>query len=92
MKKNYNPWAVGIIIAVIVVLYMAGPIDFLPDFISGLGQIDDGLVLLVGLVAEIVTLVTGLNLVPANVKAEAYSEPEHFEGYENAEYGEYREV
>ena len=92
MKKNYNPWVVGIVIAVIVFLYMAGPIDFLPDFISGLGQVDDGLVLMLGLVAELVNLITGLNLAPAKEKAEAYREPEQNAAYESAGFGEYREL
>ena len=86
MRKKYNPVLVGIIIAIAVFLYMIGPIDFLPDFITGFGQIDDGIMLTLGLIAEFVNFVLGMNLVPAKEKS---VEPEP-----NAEtfYGEYREI
>ncbi len=88
MKKGYNPVAVGIVIAIVVFLYMVGPIDFLPDFIGGLGQIDDGLILTVGLIAELVNFFFGMNLAPAREQAEAYNE----QPYESGGFGEYREV
>ncbi len=62
MKNEYNPVLIGILIAVAVFLYMAGPIDFVPDFISGLGQIDDGIVLTLGMIAEIINIFLGIRL------------------------------
>ncbi len=87
MKRKYNPLLVGIIIAIVVFIYMAGPIDFLPDFISGFGQIDDGLVLLLGLIAEIANVFLGMNLAPARETAN-----EQKETYAEQAYGEYREI
>ena len=87
MRRKYNPVAVGIIIAIVVFLYMIGPIDVLPDFIGGFGQIDDGLVLLLGLVAELVNFCFGMNMIPAEEKAETYRKPNEENGF-----GEYREL
>lgn len=39
----------GMIIALLAVLYIISPIDFIPDFIPFLGWIDDLVVLLIGL-------------------------------------------
>ncbi|MCR4814635.1 MAG: DUF1232 domain-containing protein [Lachnospiraceae bacterium] len=61
-KNNYNPVLAGIIIAVVMFVYAFGPIDFIPDFISGIGQIDDALILTLGLIGEITNLVYGLNM------------------------------
>jgi len=88
MRKKYNPVLVGIIIAFVVFLYMMGPIDFLPDFIGGFGQIDDGLVLTLGMIAELINIFLGFNLAPAKEYAEEYSEQPHEEGG----FGEYREI
>ena len=88
MRKKYNPMAVGIIIAIVVFLYMIGPIDFLPDFVGGFGQIDDGVVLTLGLIAELINFFLGLNLAPAKEYAEEYSEQSHAEDA----FGEYREI
>lgn len=43
MKKNWN-----IIIALLAVLYIISPIDFIPDFIPVIGWIDD---VLAGMIA-----------------------------------------
>jgi len=88
MRKKYNPVLVGIIIAVVVFLYMMGPIDFLPDFIGGFGQIDDGVVLTLGMIAELINIFLGFNLALSKEFAEEYCE----RPYEEGGFGEYREI
>jgi uncharacterized membrane protein YkvA (DUF1232 family) len=87
MKNEYNPVLIGILIAVAVFLYMAGPIDFVPDFISGLGQIDDGIVLTLGMIAEIINIFLGIRLSYTGEYEETYDD-----SYSETSYGEYREV
>ena len=39
--KRYKPSWHTVVMAAVVVLYIASPIDFIPDFILGLGMMDD---------------------------------------------------
>jgi uncharacterized membrane protein YkvA (DUF1232 family) len=47
MRDPRVPWPAKIIAAA-VVAYVASPIDLIPDFIPGLGHVDDLLVALIG--------------------------------------------
>ena len=49
-KGNYRDVSLfSIIIFAITIAYILSPFDFLSDFVPGLGQIDDALLLLLGL-------------------------------------------
>jgi uncharacterized membrane protein YkvA (DUF1232 family) len=39
--KRYKPSWQTVVMAAVVVLYIASPIDFIPDFILGIGMMDD---------------------------------------------------
>jgi len=85
-EMKYNPVLVGVLIGAFMLGYAFGPIDFIPDFLVGYGQIDDGLVLTIGSILEIINLIYGLN----------YSKgcQGNTTSYEEAEddYGNYREL
>lgn len=40
---------IGIIVLILAAIYIISPIDFIPDFIVGIGWLDDFLVLLMAL-------------------------------------------
>ena len=60
-EMSYNPVTVGVIIGIVMLAYAFGPFDFVPDFALGYGQIDDGIVLTIGSILEIINLIYGLN-------------------------------
>jgi uncharacterized membrane protein YkvA (DUF1232 family) len=39
--RRYKPSLQTVVMAAVVVLYIASPLDFIPDFILGLGMMDD---------------------------------------------------
>lgn len=48
MKNPLVPWWVKLI-PILVILYVISPLDFLPDAVLGLGQLDDIGIILIGL-------------------------------------------
>ena len=58
-KNNYINLIVGAAILAVVAVYAFSPIDIVPDFFVGLGQIDDGIVIILGIISEIVNAVCG---------------------------------
>ena len=46
----------GIITLVVVALYLSIPVDFIPDAMVGLGQLDDAIVFALGLLAILLKL------------------------------------
>ena len=62
VRVNYNPIIVGIAFLVVAVAYAIMPIDAIPDFLIGLGQMDDAAVILIAFLAEVFNLIYGLIL------------------------------
>lgn len=83
-KKSYLP--VGIAIAALAAVYLLGPIDIIPDFLAGVGQIDDVIVLILSAIAEMKLLADSTRA--ASVEPEVQSEAE----YVNGGCGAYKEI
>ena len=89
-KTKLRKIIVAIVIALIVAAYFGSPIDFIPDFISGFGLIDDFGMVALGLIGELINFLVGGNVIHRknneysneNQSQETYSEP----------MGEYREL
>jgi uncharacterized membrane protein YkvA (DUF1232 family) len=52
LQDERVPWAVKVV-PIAAIVYVVSPIDFIPDFLLGLGQLDDLAILLLGLKAFI---------------------------------------
>ncbi len=65
-KTRMRKIIVTIIIVALVVGYGILPIDAIPDALLGLGQLDDGGVLVLGIVGELINLFTGNRKVEDN--------------------------
>ena len=89
-KKTY--FIIAIVCIVVAILYLVLPIDFVPDFITGIGWLDDVIFGAIGFVGGLVNFFIGLNTGIHLAKAEA--EPEYYEDYKDFDhiYGSYREI
>ena len=89
-KTRLRKIIVAIVIAVIVAVYFGSPVDFIPDFISGFGLIDDIGVLALGLIGELINYFVGGNVIKRKDNAGANTK-EQTEDY-GEPVGEYREI
>ncbi len=85
-KKSYLP--VGIAIAALAAVYLLGPIDIIPDFLAGVGQIDDVIVLILSAIAEMKLLADSNKATATADDAEPQSEAE----FTNSGFGAYKEI
>lgn len=85
-KKSYLP--VGIAIAALAAVYLLGPIDIIPDFLAGVGQIDDVIVLILSAIAEMKLLADSNKATVTADEAEPQSEAE----FTNSGFGAYKEI
>ena len=85
-KKSYLP--VGIAIAALAAVYLLGPIDIIPDFLAGVGQIDDVIVLILSAIAEMKLLADSNKATVTADEAEPQSEAE----FANSGFGAYKEI
>ena len=60
MSEKRKMFAFAVITVLLSVLYFAFPIDFIPDFVDGIGRADDILMLCIGTIFAIVSLLSGL--------------------------------
>ena len=90
--KSYSPGKVAIIVAIVMAAYMIFPVDLIPDFIAGLGQIDDVAILGTGTIIELINLFYGMHLKKA-AQESATTSTEYSNEYDGEDgYGNYREV
>lgn len=89
-RKTY--FIIAIVCIVATILYCVLPIDFVPDFITGIGWLDDVLFGAVGFIGGLVNffigLTTGINLAKAEPDYEDYG---NYAAYDDI-YGTYREI
>ena len=85
-KKNYV--VPGVIVGILVLIYLFAPLDFIPDYFYGIGELDDFLVLIGGTIFEIVNLIKGISSRPKKEKVRV----DTYEEDRNGEFGSYREL
>lgn len=89
-KKSYLP--IGIAIAALAAVYLLGPIDIIPDFLAGVGQLDDALVLVLSALAEIKLIADSAKADKAYEEAPVNNKQYESAGYEETAYGAYKEI
>ena len=62
MKEKTKYWLVALAFIVVAGLYWVLPIDFVPDFVQGIGRVDDILFAVVGFIGCLVNFFIGLSL------------------------------
>ncbi len=87
-KSKKNHVIPGVIVGILVLIYLFSPLDMIPDFFTGFGQIDDALILIAGIVYEIVNLIRGIGEKPEKQKADHST----YEEDRKEEYGSFREI
>ena len=60
-SKQKNHVVPAVIVGILVLLYLFVPLDFIPDYVYGVGALDDALVLIGGAIFEIVNLISGIS-------------------------------
>ena len=85
-KKNYL--VPGIVAGILVLLYMLMPLDMIPDFFSGIGQVDDVMVLIAGIIYEIANLIGASNA----RRSARQSASSSYEEDRKREFGSYKEL
>ncbi|MCR4815341.1 MAG: DUF1232 domain-containing protein [Lachnospiraceae bacterium] len=90
MSEKSKYWLVALAFVVVAFLYWVLPIDVLPDFITGIGWIDDLLFALTGFIGGMVNFFIGLSL---GVKlTPAREERLRWEDEYRQTYGTYQEI
>lgn len=90
MSEKSKYWLVALAFVVVAFLYWVLPIDVLPDFITGIGWIDDLLFALTGFIGGMVNFFIGLSL---GVKlTPAREERLRWEDEYRQTYGAYQEI
>ena len=52
-KMKFKDYLTSIAIALVVIAYVVSPVDLVPDVVPAVGTVDDGIVVLIGLLREI---------------------------------------
>ena len=90
MSEKRKMFALTVITILVSVLYFAFPIDFIPDFVDGIGRADDILMLCIGTIFAFVSLLSGLgNRIQVSSRRE---EQMRFEEEYRQMYGDYWNV
>lgn len=58
-KTRIRKIIVGVIIAVVVLVYCINPFDLIPDVAVGAGQMDDIGIAILGVIGEVINIVIG---------------------------------
>lgn len=90
MKEKKTFFIIAIVITVITFLYCILPIDFIPDFITGIGWLDDLLFVLFGFIGSLTNFFIGLGLGKSLAKEDP--QPVMYEENFGPAYGSYREL
>ncbi len=60
MREKRKMFVLAVMTIVAAILYFAFPIDFIPDFVDGIGRVDDVVMLSIGASFSLVFLLAGL--------------------------------
>ncbi|SCY16822.1 Protein of unknown function [Lachnospiraceae bacterium XPB1003] len=87
---NLDPKFTCFLIAGAVLLYLISPVDLIPDFIVGLGQLDDAIMTTAGTIFEVYSIYKLItqNRVPKTAKPGA----QKYEYSEDIGYADYKEI
>lgn len=75
-KTKNKTLTIGIILGAFMLGYLLGPVDVIPDFIPVAGGADDTIIMLIGMAAQIVNIIYGME---QKKKIEALNEAEEME-------------
>ena len=87
MREKRKMFVLAVMTIVAAILYFAFPIDFIPDFVDGIGRVDDVVLLSIGASFSLVFLLSGLG---ERIKVSGRSEEQmRFEEEYRQTYGDY---
>ncbi len=86
--KNLDPKFTCFLVAGAMLLYLISPVDLIPDFVVGLGQLDDVILMTAGTIFEVYSIYKAITQDRVPKKAESHK----YEYSDDLEYADYKEI